>query len=304
MAHSKPKKLVVILGPTAVGKTALSIGLATHLKTEIISSDSRQVFTELNIGVARPTEEELSAVKHHFIAFRSVEEDYSAGMFARDALNLVDELFLKYDTLVCCGGSMLYVDALLNGLDDLPSNPQIRQELQRDFEQYGISHLQEKLKELDETYFHQVDLQNPHRLMRAIEVCLASGRTYSELRKANPQTRSFQTIKIGLTAERNLLYERINKRVDMMIESGLIEEAKSVVHLAHLNSLNTTGYKELFPYFNGEISKEEAIEKIKQHTRNFAKRQLTWWQRDTEIQWIEIDKENDLLKRALTILDE
>ncbi|HEY8404338.1 MAG TPA: tRNA (adenosine(37)-N6)-dimethylallyltransferase MiaA [Flavobacteriales bacterium] len=300
--NNERKKLVVVLGPTAIGKTALAVGLAQHLHTEILSADSRQFFTELNIGVARPSPEELSAVPHHFVAFLSIHEHYSAGMFEADALKLLDDLFKTHDTVICCGGSMLYIDALLYGLDDLPSDKSIRKELQQRLDTEGLEALVNQLQQLDPQYHALVDRQNPHRILRALEVCICSGKKYSELRKASKTERPFDIIKIGLTAEREWMYARINKRVDIMLEQGLLQEVESVLPYQHLNALNTVGYKELFDYFNGKCSLDEATERIKQHTRNFAKRQLTWWRRDHSIQWIEVDKVVSPLNEALTII--
>lgn len=296
------KRLVVILGPTAIGKTALAIELAQEFRTEIISADSRQFFKEISIGVARPSNEELEAVKHYFINFISIEDEYSAGRYEADANNLLKKLFEKHDTVVCCGGSMLYVDALVNGLDDLPGDKLIRLSLQNELAEQGLMHLQNRLKELDPVYYTQVDLHNPHRVMRAIEVCLATGNRYSDLRKRTFQERSFDVIKIGLTAERAWLYARINQRVDIMMKNGLLEEVIGVYTKRNLNALNTVGYKELFDYLDGNSTLEESIEKIKQHTRNFAKRQLTWWRRDDSIKWIEVDKCDNLKEHALSIL--
>lgn len=301
--NNSGKKLVVVLGPTAIGKTALAIGLAQQLKTEIISADSRQFFKELNIGVARPSELELNSAKHHFINFLSIEDNYSAGMFETDALNLLSNLFSRHDTVICCGGSMLYVDALINGLDDLPSNSEIRNQLKSELESNGVEFLQEKLKRLDESYYLQVDLHNPHRVLRALEVCILTGKKYSDLRKQTQAKRPFEIVKIGLTAEREWLYNRINQRVDIMVKDGLEAEVRTVYSQRNLNALNTVGYKELFDHFDGLMTLEESIEKIKQHTRNFAKRQLTWWRRDDSIQWIEVDKTVDVLEAALKMVE-
>jgi len=301
---NQKKKLIVVLGPTAIGKTSLAIEAAQAVNTEIISADSRQFFKELNIGVARPSEKELLAVKHHFIAFISIEDRYSAGMFETDALNLLEQLFEKHDVVICCGGSMLYIDALINGLDDLPGDEAVRKTLQQELETLGLEHLQRKLKEVDEAYYRQVDLQNPHRLIRALEVCALTGKKYSDLRKANSANRPFDVVKIGLTSNREWLYNRINTRVDAMIESGLEQEAKSVLSMRHLNALHTVGYKEMFDYFDGELSLNDCIEKIKQHTRNFAKRQLTWWRKDADIHWIEVDKTNNALEEVLSIIEQ
>lgn len=296
------KRLIVIIGPTAIGKTAFAIELAQSFQTEIISADSRQFFKELNIGVARPSDTELAAVKHHFIGFISIEEEYSAGRYAADALDLLNQLFEKHDTVVCCGGSMLYVDALVNGLDDLPGDKTIRSSIQNELNEFGLSYLQRRLKELDPVYYNQVDLNNPHRVMRAIEVCLVTGNRYSDLRKQTTQERSFDTIKIGLTSEREWLYNRINQRVDIMMKQGLLDEVKSVYPQRNLNALNTVGYKELFDHLDGNSTMEESIDKIKQHTRNFAKRQLTWWRRDESINWIQMDTASSALEEALSFL--
>jgi tRNA dimethylallyltransferase len=299
----KPKKLIVILGPTAVGKSALAIRVAQHYHTEIISADSRQIFKELNIGVARPTEEELSAVPHHFIAHRSIHDKYSAGSYEREALSKLETLFAEHDVVVCCGGSMMYVDALVKGLDDLPSDEKIREKIVAEYQERGIAVLQEKLKSLDPIYYEDVDKQNPHRLIRALEVCEITGRAYSALRIEAHKPRNFEVVTIGLTAQRNWLYSRINKRVDAMFALGLEEEAKSVHAYAHLNALNTVGYKELFDFFDGKCSLEEAKEKIKQHSRNFAKRQLTWWRRDERIQWVAADSSGDMLNYVVQQVD-
>ncbi len=297
------KKLIVVTGPTAIGKTALAIQVAQHFKTEIISADSRQFYKELNIGVARPTDAELLSAKHHFIGFLSITEDYSAGQFETDAFKVIDTLFQSNDYVICCGGSMLYTDALLYGLDELPSDKTVRETLQKAYEQYGISYLQKALKEKDEVYHGRVDLNNPHRLIRALEVCLISGRTYSALRKRQTAERPFETIKIGLMADRTWLYDRINRRVDMMMLDGLEVEARILYPMRHLNALNTVGYKELFDYFDKKLTLQESVEKIKQHTRNFAKRQLTWWRRDSDIKPISVDQTLSPLEAALTIAD-
>lgn len=279
------KKLIVVLGPTAVGKTAYSVRLACELNTEIVSADSRQIFKELNIGAARPSREELNRVPHHFIASASIHDSYSAGRYEREALSTLQELFSVHETVVCCGGSMMYVDALLNGFDDLPSDEKVRAQWTRKFDTEGIEALQHELRRLDPEYYSQSDVRNPHRLIRALEVCIVAGVPYSKLRKAERKERNFTVEKIGLTMPRAELYERIDKRVLGMMESGLLEEARSLYDYRHLQALNTVGYKELFDYFDGACTLEVAVQKIQQHTRNFAKRQLTWWRRDPEINW-------------------
>jgi tRNA dimethylallyltransferase len=282
------KKLIVILGPTAVGKTAYAIQLARTLGTEIISADSRQIFKELNIGAARPSLEELSAVKHHFIGSASIHEPYSAGQYEREALTKLNELFQQYDSVVCCGGSMMYVDALLQGFDDLPSDRAVREQWSKRFKEEGIEALQRELEKMDPDYYTQVDIHNPHRLIRALEVCTVAGMPYSSLRKASGIQRNFTVEKIGLEMPREQLYDRINARVLRMMEDGLLEEARALYPFKQLQALNTVGYKELFDYFDGACSIEEAIQKIQQHTRNFAKRQLTWWRRDAQITWHQV----------------
>ncbi|MBL0315952.1 MAG: tRNA (adenosine(37)-N6)-dimethylallyltransferase MiaA [Flavobacteriales bacterium] len=296
MSHQK--KLVVILGPTGVGKTALAVRLAQHYHTEIISADSRQFFRELKIGVARPDETELAAVKHHFIAFLPVTEEYSAGRFESDAIPVIQQLMQQNDVVICAGGSMLYVDALINGLDDLPSDS----ELKRELEEMNIEDLLRELAEKDPEYFQKVDQKNPHRIIRAVEVCRLTGKKFSSLRTADRAKRDFEVIKIGLNGEREWVYDRINRRVDLMIEAGLENEVKTVMVYRHLNALNTVGYKEFFDFFDGIWSREEAIQKIKQYSRNFAKRQLTWWRRDESIQWIDVQKV-DTLSTAISIID-
>jgi tRNA dimethylallyltransferase len=283
------KQLIVIIGPTAVGKTTLAIETAKHFNTEIISADSRQVYHELNIGVARPSEQELQTVKHHLIAHASIHQEYNAGQFERDALLICSELFKTKDIVVCCGGSMLYVDALVKGLDQLPSDKSVRNQLIKQLEEKGIESLQKSLHNVDPEYHNRVDLNNPHRLIRALEVCMVSGKKYSTLRQEAFQPRPFQTVTIGLTAQRNWLYSRINQRVDEMMSKGLLAEAEALFPFNDLNALNTVGYKELFEYFHGKMSLDEAIDKIKQHSRNFAKRQLTWWRRDESIHWLASD---------------
>ena len=282
------KKLIVILGPTAVGKTAHAIQLAQTLGTEIISADSRQIFKELTIGAARPSLEELSAVKHHFIGSASIHEPYSAGQYEREALTKLNELFQQYDSVVCCGGSMMYVDALLQGFDDLPSDKTVREHWSKRFKEEGIEVLQSELQVKDPDYYTQVDIHNPHRLIRALEVCTVAGMPYSSLRKASGIERNFTVEKIGLEMPREQLYDRINSRVLRMMEDGLLEEARALYPFKQLQALNTVGYKELFDYFDGACSIEEAIQKIQQHTRNFAKRQLTWWRRDSQITWHQV----------------
>lgn len=284
----KRKTLLTIVGPTAIGKTRMAIALATHFGTEILSCDSRQFFKELRIGTAVPSAEELMAAPHHFIQHKSIFESYSVGDFERDAIALLDKLFKKHDVVVMVGGSGLYAKAIIDGLDDFPEVDEvIRQELNEAYAQKGIEYLQELLKTLDEVQYNQMDVQNPQRLIRALEVCRASGKPYSSFLQRKEKQRDFTSVQIGLTADRTEVYERINKRVDMMLEEGLLIEAQDMMPYKHLNALQTVGYKELFSFFEGECSFEAAIEAIKMNTRRFAKRQFTWFQKDKRIKWFD-----------------
>ena len=288
MSISSIKTLITIVGPTAIGKTALSIALAKYFNTEIISCDSRQFYTEMSIGTAVPNAKELKEVAHHFIQDRSIFEEYSVGQFERDALLKLDLLFKKNDTVIMVGGSGLYVDAVLEGLDYFPVvAPEIRTELNQQLEKKGINYLQEQLKSLDKETYQSIAIENPHRLIRALEICIGTGRPYSSFKNKPKAPRNFKSIKIGINADRLLIYQRINERVDFMIKNGLLEEAKSLFSNRHLNALQTVGYKELFSFFDGNISKEFAIEEIKKNTRRFAKRQLTWFRKDPKINWFD-----------------
>ncbi len=296
------KTLVVITGPTGIGKTALAIQFAQQFGTEIISADSRQFFKELNIGVARPNVAELNAVPHHFIAFLSIHQKFSAGQFASEARGLLAQLFLKNDVVVCAGGSGLYLDAFLNGFDDLPHDEDVRKMLINEWHQKGLQQLQSELKEKDPFYFEKVDKENPHRIIRALEVIRITNSPFSKLRKGEIDKVAARVVKLGLTAEREFIYDRINTRVDQMIIEGLEEEARGLISYKHLNALNTVGYKEFFDYFDGVWSREVAIEKIKQHSRNYAKRQMTYWRRDSSIHSIDAQSKN-LLEQAIEILN-
>ena len=274
----KRKTLLTIVGPTAIGKTRMAIALATHFGTEILSCDSRQFFKELRIGTAVPSAEELMAAPHHFIQHKSIFEAYSVGDFERDAIALLDKLFKKHDVVVMVGGSGLYAKAIIDGLDDFPEVDEvIRQELNEAYAQKGIEYLQELLKTLDEVQYNQMDVQNPQRLIRALEVCRASGKPYSSFLQRKEKQRDFTSVQIGLTADRTEVYERINKRVDMMLEEGLLIEAQNMMPYKHLNALQTVGYKELFSFFEGECSFEAAIEAIKMNTRRFADKRIKWF---------------------------
>lgn len=288
--------LINIIGPTAIGKTSLSIKVARHFNTEIISADSRQFFKEMKIGTAVPEKHELEAASHHFIQHISVEDNYSVGDFERDAIRKLEELFQSHDLVVMVGGSGLYIKAVTEGLDNFPEvDPQIRKNLNKHLEEDGIDWLQQKLFVLDPEYYKTADVQNPHRLIRALEICIETGKPFSSFLDQEKQARDFKTISIGLTADRELIYDRINKRVDLMIENGLVEEARALYSKKELNALNTVGYKELFQYFDGDIDLETAISEIKKNTRRFAKRQLTWFRKDKNIEWFKYDEDPQVI---------
>jgi tRNA dimethylallyltransferase len=290
------KYLISIVGPTAVGKTALAIQVAKHFNTEIISADSRQFYAEMSIGTAKPSEEELHEVKHHFIGNVSIQQLYSAGDFERDALKKLDELFTKYDIVVMVGGSGLYIKAVCEGLHEMPkADEALRNELQHFFDTQGIEPLQERLRSLDIEKYNSIDIQNTQRVMRAIEIAEQAKHGFQSLVTPQKTERPFTILTLGLNLPRELLYDRINKRVDHMLAAGLVEEVKSLQPYKHLNALQTVGYKELFEYAEGIHSFERAIDLIKQHTRNFAKRQLTWFRRDTNIHWIEPDQKEEAI---------
>lgn len=282
------KYLITIVGPTAIGKTALAVEVAKHFGTEIISADSRQFYKEMQIGTAVPSKEELSAVKHHFVQHISIFDSYSVGDFERDAIAKIEELFTKKDVVVMAGGSGLFINAVLNGLDEFPEvDPSIRENLNQLLKEKGIAHLQQMLKELDPLHFSKMDIQNPQRIIRALEVCLASGMPYSSFLSAKKTERNFKAIQIGLTAQREVLYGRINQRVDGMLQLGLVEEAASLYRHKTLNALQTVGYKELFTYLEGDCTLGAAVSEIKKNTRRFAKRQLTWFNKDKDIAWFD-----------------
>jgi len=280
--------LICVVGPTAIGKTSLAIEIAKFYSTEIISADSRQFYIEMTIGTAVPSTDELNAVPHHFIQNRSIFEEYSVGDFEKDALSLLDILFKKNNVVVMVGGSGLYVDAVVKGLDKFPEVPsEIRETLNSEFESLGIEFLQKELKEKDPEYFQKVDIKNHHRLIRALEICRGTNLPYSSFLNAEKEPRNFNTIFIGLTADREVIYNRINLRVDIMMEEGLENEAKELFQHRELNALQTVGYRELFSYFEGDFSKEIAIEEIKKNTRRFAKRQGTWFRKNEAIEWFD-----------------
>jgi len=280
--------LICVVGPTAIGKTSLAIEIAKYFSTEIISADSRQFYKEMAIGTAVPSLEELAAVKHHFIQNRSIFDEYSVGNFERDAISLLDTLFETQDTVVMVGGSGLYVDAVVKGLDKFPDVPiSIIDELKREYESNGIESLQKELLEKDPDYYNKVDLQNQHRVIRALGVCRSQEAPYSSFLNVIKESRNFNTIFIGLTTDREVVYNRINMRVDIMLNEGLENEARELLQHKKLNALQTVGYRELFSYLEGNFTKEFAIEEIKKNTRRFAKRQGTWFRKNEAINWFD-----------------
>jgi tRNA dimethylallyltransferase len=290
--------LISVVGPTAIGKTNLSLALAKHFDTEIISADSRQFFKEMQIGTAAPTEEELIQAPHHFIHHKSIKDEYNVGSFEKDALNTLQSLFQAHNIVIMVGGSGLYVSAVTNGLDNFPkADAIIRNSLNTTFENEGLKPLQEQLLKLDPISHKKIAIDNPHRLIRALEICIGTGKPYSSFLNKNKAERNFQTISIGLKADREVIYNRINNRVDLMIENGLIEEVKKLYKFRNLNSLNTVGYKELFKYFEKEWTLDFAISEIKKNTRRFAKRQLTWFKKNNETIWFDYNTNaNDIIK--------
>ncbi|MAU37269.1 MAG: tRNA (adenosine(37)-N6)-dimethylallyltransferase MiaA [Flavobacteriales bacterium] len=286
--YLKDKKVIFIVGPTAIGKTKVSIDLAKMLNTEIISSDSRQFYKELKIGSAPPSKEELSQVKHHFIHNLSVKDDYNAGQFEIDAMNLIQKLHKIHDSIIVVGGSGLYVDAICKGLDTFPKiSKETRKNINDEYNRKGLTWLQKKIKKIDPELYSSNEIKNPQRLIRAVEVFEESGEILSSLKSYKIKKRPFKIIKIGLNTERKKLYNNINKRVDTMIEEGLLQEVKSLLKFKKNNALQTVGYKEIFLYLNNECTLQKAIENIKQNTRRYAKRQLTWFNKDKEISWFE-----------------
>ena len=279
--------LIVIAGPTASGKTAFAIDMAKALSTVILSADSRQFYKEMSIGTAAPTEEELSQAKHYFVHHISIKDKYDVADYERDVLQLLDELFKTHDAVIMTGGSGLFINAVCNGIDAMPDvQPEIREKVQKIYDEGGLKALQDEVQNLDPEYFAIVDQQNPRRLQRALEVCYQTSRTFTSFRSGNAVQRDFEIKKYALLWDRQELIERIDKRVDMMMEQGLLEEAKALYPKRHLNALNTVGYKELFAYFDGDCTLAEAVDQIKIHTRQYAKRQMTWLRKDTSYQWI------------------
>jgi tRNA dimethylallyltransferase len=288
MNSNQQKYLITVIGPTAIGKTALAIAIAQHFKCDILSADSRQFFNEMAIGTAVPSHEELAAARHHFIQNKSIFEEYTVGDFEREAIATLEELYKTNDVAVMVGGSGLYIDAVLKGFDDFPDiNPAVRQELVAKYEEQGIAYLQQELERLDSVHYSKVAKDNPQRLMRALEVCIGSGKPYSSFLNQKKNTRNFIPIVIGLEAERELMYSRINHRVDSMVDNGLVEEAKALYPHKKLNALQTVGYRELFAYFDGDSTLDFALQEIKKNTRRFAKRQMTWFKRSEGATWFD-----------------
>lgn len=284
------KCLVVILGPTGVGKTELCLSLAEHFGTPIINADSRQVFKELPIGTAAPTAEQRKRVRHYFVGCLSVNDYYSASMFETDVMTLLDELFKTHETVIMSGGSMMYIDAVCNGIDDIPTvDDDTRSTIKRQYDQYGLEPLSEELAQLDPEYFNIVDKKNPKRIIHALEICRMTGKTYTSFRVHKQKDRPFDIIKIGLNREREELYSRIDRRADQMVAAGLKAEARQVFKYKGVNALNTVGYKELFSYFEGTMTLDEAVMKIKYNTHKYCRKQLTWFKRDPMVRWFSPD---------------
>ncbi|RAV98663.1 tRNA (adenosine(37)-N6)-dimethylallyltransferase MiaA [Pseudochryseolinea flava] len=293
---AKSKKLVVVAGPTAVGKTATAIRIAQHFYTEIISADSRQIFKELTIGTAKPDEVELAAVPHHFINSHTISQQYDAATFATEALAVIQNLFLKNDHVILCGGSGLYIKALCDGFDDIPAvDENIRKGLVSKFEALGIEWLQHEMERLDPEHYKTLDKLNPHRLIRALEIKIGTGNSIASYRTNSKRKHDFDIVKIGLTLPREVLYERIDLRMDKMIEAGLFQEAKEMLPFEQHQALQTVGYQEIFGYFHGAYDKEEAIRLLKRNSRHYAKRQLTWFKRDEEFKWFQPTQLDDIL---------
>ena len=296
-----PKYLIIIAGPTAVGKTSTAIQVAKHFNTEIISADSRQIFMELNIGVARPSVEELAEVKHHFIANKSIVQYFSAGEYEREVIALLDDLFKTNNVVILCGGTGFYINAILNGFDEIPPiDEKIREGLNQQFKDFGIEPLQQKLKELDEETYNEIDIHNTQRIIRALEVCIGTQQKFSSFKRKNNVQRNFTPIKIGLNISKEQLHHNINTRVDEMMRQGFLEEAKSVINYRNHNALQTVGYKELFDFIDGKTTLNEAVGLIKIHTRQYAKRQLTFFNKHNDYNWFQ-PKE---IKSIISFVDE
>lgn len=293
---SSAKTLIVITGPTAVGKTALCLEIAQHFGIPIINADSRQIYRELKIGTASPTDEQLRQVPHYLVGTLSLQDYYSASLFEQQVLEILNKEFQKHDIALLTGGSMMYIDAVCDGIDDIPTvDDETRNMLKRRLADEGLEALVEELKVLDPEYYDIVDKQNPRRVVHGLEICLMTGKTYTSFRKKEKKQRPFHIIKIGVNRPREELYQRINQRVDQMMADGLLEEAKRVYQQRDMNALNTVGYKELFDYLDGRWTLEEAVERIKGNTRRYARKQLTWFKRDADIQWFHPEQQQDIL---------
>ena len=298
-----PKNLIVLIGPTGVGKTELSLSIAEKFHTCIVSADSRQLYADLKIGTAAPTPDQLARVPHHFVGTLQLTDYYSAAQYEAEVMAKLEELFQGHEVVVLTGGSMMYVDAICKGIDDIPTvDAETRQLMIQRYEAEGLEPLCAELKFLDPEYYKEVDLKNPKRVIHALEICYMTGRTYTSFRTRTRKERPFRIIKVGLTREREELYDRINRRVDLMMQEGLLDEARSVYPYKHLNSLNTVGYKELFKYMDGEWDLPFAIEKIKQNSRIYSRKQMTWFRRDTDIRWFHPDQAEEILQYILTSL--
>ena len=291
------KRLIVVVGATASGKTDLSVALALHYNAPILSTDSRQFYRGIPIGTAQPSAEQLSAIEHHFIANLDITTEFNCGEYEKQALQCLEELFKQHNTVVAVGGSGLYIRALCEGIDDLPeADKSVREMLTKRLAEEGVDALAEELRLLDAEYYEQVDRKNPARVMRALEVCLTTGQKYSQLRKGARKERDFKIVKVGIDMPRDVLYERINRRVDIMMEQGLEAEARAMLPYRHCNALQTVGYSEMFEYFDGSISREEAVELIKRNSRRYAKRQMTWFRRDGDIGWFAPSQERQIIE--------
>lgn len=289
--------LIVVTGPTAVGKTALCIDIAQQYGIPIINADSRQIYRELRIGTATPTEEQLKTVKHYFVGSIGIDDYYNASMYEQDVLTLLDEQFKTSPIQLLSGGSMMYIDAVCNGIDDIPTvRDDIREKMKKRYEEEGLEALCEDLRRLDPEHYEVVDRKNHRRVIHALEICYQTGRTYTSFRTQEKKARPFQIVKIGLNRDREELYNRINKRVDMMMEEGLLEEAKSLYDKRNNNALNTVGYKEMFDYLDGVWSLDEAVERMKGNTRRYARKQLTWFKRDENVRWFHPQQKEEILK--------
>ena len=296
----KNKYLIAIVGPTAIGKTSLSIKLAQHFKTEILSADSRQFYKEMQIGTAAPALDELSQAKHHFVHHKSIKDNYNVGAFEKEAIAKLNTLFKNHEVVIMVGGSGLYVDAITKGLDYFPEvDKSIRQRLNKELVDNGLEALQLQLKTLDITSYNTIAIDNPQRVIRALEICIGSNKPYSSFLNKNKNKRNFKTITIGLTADRDIIYNRINKRVDIMMAEGQLEEVKTLIEQQHLNALNTVGYKELFNYLNKQWTLDFAIEEIKKNSRRFAKRQLTWFKRNKDTLWFDYNTNIETIKKTI-----